>query len=463
MRDLVLKRSNSYIYDIQMQTFPLDIFDLLLTPFYLIIVFAIAYRYKNNHKQDHYVYFIPALACKIFGGTCLCFIYTYYYTEGGDVTNYYYTSCTYINVLLDGEFSKFFDLLSFSSTDGISFITTTGKYGNICFSTADTYALFTVRLTLLFCLLGCKSFIASTILLSSFSFIGLWKLYGVFIDHFPELKKQFAIAIFFIPSVFFWGSGILKDTYSLSAVGFYTYAFYKFLILKDKKIKYLLLLLTSALIIILIKPYIFFALAPGSIIWNYFYKIKSIKNPLLRVMSIPIILVLIGTIVTLGLQFFGKYLGEYNLDNVLVKAVKTQQDLIRSQYGGNNYDIGEFEPTLNGISSKIPAALNMALFRPFIWDARNPVMLISGLENLFMLGFSIFIVIKVKFTTLIKSLFSHPLLIFSFLFALFFAFSVGLTTANYGALVRLKIPCIPFYLSSLFILYHLNRQSFKRK
>jgi len=91
------------------------------------------------------------------------------------------------------------------------------------------------------------------------------------------------------------------------------------------------------------------------------------------------------------------------------------------------------------------------------------VMVLSGLENLFMLGFSLYILINIKFAILIRSLFSNPLLVFAFLFSLFFAFSVGLTTANYGALARLKIPCIPFYLSSLFILYYLNKASFKRK
>ena len=105
------------------------------------------------------------------------------------------------------------------------------------------------------------------------------------------------------------------------------------------------------MVIILIKPYIFFALAPGSIIWNYFYKIKNIKNPLLRLIKpANYSCVLTGYTCNIGLQFFGKYLGEYSLDNVLVKAVKTQQDLIRSQYGGNNYNIGEFAPTLGGIS-----------------------------------------------------------------------------------------------------------------
>ena len=97
-----------------METSPIDIFDLLLSPFYILLVFIIAANYNrinyNIRKKDYYKYFLPALAFKIFGGICLCLVYTYYYTDGGDVTNYFYTSSTFINVLLEGEFSKFFNL-----------------------------------------------------------------------------------------------------------------------------------------------------------------------------------------------------------------------------------------------------------------------------------------------------------------------------------------------------------------
>ena len=47
----------------------------------------------------------------------------------------------------------------------------------------------------------------------------------------------------------------------------------------------------------------------------------------------------------------------------------------------------------------------------------------------------------------------EPLLTFSIVFSVFFAFSVGLTTSNFGALVRYKIPAVPFFLSSILILY----------
>lgn len=443
----------------------LDIFDLLIPPihFAIILMHAIYIRNKHIRKQPYYKYYVPAVLCKITGGIGLCLVYTFYYEGGGDASNYFLGAETYVNVLLDGNFDLFFEMINYHANPIHKTTYWEQGYGNIYFGNHDYYALFTVVISIPFCLLGFKSFIATTMLLGYISFLGLWKLYEVFIDQFPGLTRQFAIAIFFIPSVFFWGSGLLKDTYTLSCLGFTTYAIFKYLIKKERKFKYLFMLITSSLLIIFIKPYIFFAILPGSLIWVFFNRITNIKNPLFKTLALPVLLLTLAGVVAFALQFLGQYLGEYNLDSVLNKAVRTQQDLVRNeQYGTNNYDIGAFEPTLAGITSKIPAAINMALFRPYIWDARNPVMLLSGLENLFMLGFSIYILLKVKFTTLFKSLFSHPLLIFSFLFALFFAFSVGLTTANYGALVRLKIPCIPFYLSSLFILFYLNKASFKR-
>lgn len=443
-----------------------DIYDLLLSPFYILLVTGIAYYYKNirlrqQHKA-HYRYFMPALYCKIFGGIGLCLVYLFYY-DGGDAINYFVSAKMYTNVLLSGDFGKFFDLLDYKNQN-VNYILSSGNsYGYLMFAPNDYYALFTVSLTIPFVLLGCKSIVATSILLSSVSFIGLWKLYEVFIDNFPDLTRPFAYAIFFIPSVFFWGSGILKDTFTLSAIGFYVYGLYYYQILKRRKLQYLIAIIGSVLVFVFIKPYILFALLPGSLIWIFFNRIRNIKNQLLAAMVVPVLLLGALGMVVILLSNFGQYLGEYSLDNVLSKAVKTQQDLIREQYGGNSYNIGVFEPTIGGVVAKIPAALNLALFRPYLWDVRNVMMLLSALENMLMLGLSIYILVRVKFSTLIKSLFSHPLLIFSLLFALFFAFSVGLTTANYGALARLKIPCIPFYLASLFILYSLNRLSFRRR
>jgi hypothetical protein len=439
----------------------IDIFDIILPPFYILIIVLVAFIIKNkkqlNGGNSHYNFLIPALLLKIFGGISLCLIYTFYYNIGGDVTNYYLSAKTYVNVLYDGNFDLFLEMLQFKKNN----IHLTGliskDYGQIQFRHNDYYALFTVIIMIPPVILGCKSFIASTIITASISFIGLWKLYKVFVAHFPHMAKQLAIAIFYIPSVFFWGSGLLKDTYCMFAIGIYSYSVYQFLILRNRSIKHLSILALSSFLLIMIKPYILFALLPGTLIWVNFSRIQNIKSPIIKTLSIPIIIIVFTSIIIVVFSVLDNYLGEYSMDNVLNKAVKTQKDLVREQYGNNFYDIGPFNASVSGIISKFPSALNMAMFRPFIWDARNPVMVLSGLENLFTLVFSIYIIIKLKLKTLFKSLFSHPLLVFSLLFSIFFAFSVGLTTANYGALVRLKIPFVPFYIASLFIIYDMNR------
>jgi hypothetical protein len=111
-----------------------------------------------------------------------------------------------------------------------------------------------------------------------------------------------------------------------------------------------------------------------------------------------------------------------------------------------------------GIASKIPPAITAGLFRPFIWEARNPVMLLSGLENLLFIGLTLRMIFSLGFFGFFVRIGSNPLLIFSVVFSLFFAFSVGLTTSNFGSLVRYKIPCEPFYLGMLFSLYYLKKE-----
>lgn len=81
-------------------------------------------------------------------------------------------------------------------------------------------------------------------------------------------------------------------------------------------------------------------------------------------------------------------------------------------------------------------------------------MLISGLENFILLLLTIFLLFKLKFVRFFQFIFSDPILIFSLLFTVFFMFAVGMASANFGALVRYKIPAMPFFVASMFIILH---------
>ena len=91
-------------------------------------------------------------------------------------------------------------------------------------------------------------------------------------------------------------------------------------------------------------------------------------------------------------------------------------------------------------------------------------MLISAIENAFLLLLTFRVFFRLGPFRFFKTIFSSPLLIFSFIFVIFFSFSVGLSTANFGALVRYKIPSIPFFMCLLMILDEVKvREIIERK
>ena len=84
-------------------------------------------------------------------------------------------------------------------------------------------------------------------------------------------------------------------------------------------------------------------------------------------------------------------------------------------------------------------------------------MLLSGLENTFLLAIALVFLIRYPLF-FFRSLFKDPLLLFALVFSITFAYSVGLSTSNFGALVRFKIPLLPFFVTLLLVLYRQKRE-----
>jgi hypothetical protein len=428
----------------------MDIFDILLPPIYLLVILFLAYKYKLKHQHEHtaYKYFLPGLIAKIFGAIVLGLVYFYYY-GGGDTINYHFTA----NALVDVLFSepKKFSYLFFDNPNTSEFYLMNSA-GAFTFWVNDEYAYFVSKCFVPFTLLGCKSYITTAILVASVCYIGVWDLYMVFIKEFPHLGKQLSIPILFMPSVIFWGSGILKDSLTFSATCLYVYGFYWLLVQKKYKLKFVFILIFSSYLLLSIKPYILFALLPGSIVWIVAIRLSNIKNGFNKLLAAPIIIGIGGIITLSTINNLGGKLGQYSMDKVIGTASGAQQDLKQSYYGGNTFNIGDYEPTISGLLSVSHKAIFAALFRPTLLDTKNIVMAVSALENTIILIFCIVLLIRLKFFGFFKLVKSHPLVLFSFIFSIFFALSVGVSISNFGTLVRLKIPCIPFFMASLVII-----------
>ena len=183
--------------------------------------------------------------------------------------------------------------------------------------------------------------------------------------------------------------------------------------------------------------------SPPLLIFANFERLKSIKSSFVKIIIIPLSIALVFFIANTLFFDFDELFGKYSADNLFEEAAIQNADLQREVYGKNSFNIGEFEPTFQGALSKFAPAVNAALFRPYIWEVGGPTMLLSAIENIFIMILAIFLFVTKPFKIYRETL-NDPFMIFCLLFTLILGFGVGLSTANFGALVRYKIPFLPF-------------------
>ena len=437
--------------------------DLVIMVFYLILIFIFAYQKKRRNILENpaYEYYVTGLFAKIAGAIALCLVYTLHYGIQ-DTLGFYISSEAMVNVLTEnprGYFKLLFDGLNREALSAFTYRTGYPWYYN------DPNSFYIVRITSIFTVFGFKNYFTTSILFAWFFFKGYWKLFLLLNKLYPNYRKEFAYAVFFFPSVMFWGSGILKDAVTLSMTGWFVYSVYFAFVLKEQRFKNIIAMLITGYLIMAIKPYIIVALVPGAFIWLAWSYIRKNENILLRVLLGPVTTILFLAFGVGILAIFQRSLGTYgSIDGIINKALVTYDDHTRAYaYGENFYDLGEFDGTMGNFFSKAPLAIFTGLFRPLLWEARNPFMLLAALENLAFLLLVFVIFWRTGIVKTIKIAFDEPLVVFALSFAIVFAFGVGISSGNFGALVRLKIPLLPFLAAGLFTLYRRSTELKKEK
>ncbi len=431
----------------------ITIYDLIFVPVIILLVYLFAKNRQDKKlkTESHYKYFANAITLRVFVSVLFALTVLFFYP--GDSMAYFRNVNSFNNLFFIDP-SKYFDILLHGNRPEYwSYFNQETGYPAY-YMWRDPNAIFVARLYSPLLILTYKNYIISSVITGLIGFSGLWKLYELFCKLYSGMEGKFAIAILFFPSVLFWSSGLMKDTITISAMGWIVYSFYNFAIIKKFKIKYLISLITASVLIINIKAYIFVALLPGLFIWFFFDQIKRIKSNAFKFIVAPLLIALIGFLFLFFTSSLSTSLGVYGDINRSIEQAQTiQQDLTRAeQYGENYYDIGEITATPMGIISLAPIAIVSGIFRPFIWEASNPFILLAGLENTFLIVFLVYLIFKTGLLGFFRKIMQDPILIFSFCFVILFGFGIGLASANFGALVRYKIPLLPLFISILFII-----------
>lgn len=296
------------------------------------------------------------------------------------------------------------------------------------------------------------TYIPIAFLFSTLCFTGIWAMYVTFVKVFPRHYKQLAIGFLFVPTMLIWSSAIFKDTLCIAGLGWMIYATFRLFVDKDFSFKNILLLIVGFYLVATIKIYILLAFLPALALWLLMTFSRRIPNVALRYfLNLVFVGLVIGGFYIVSGQF-EEQLNRYSLSSLAETSASTRNWInYSSGFGGSAYDLGDIEPTLWGMISKFPEAVTVTLFRPFPWESTKLIIILTSVESILFFFGTIFLLVKKGVIATFRKIFASPTLTFFLLFSLIFAFAVGISSYNFGALSRYKIPCLPFYASLVLV------------
>ncbi len=442
--------------------------DLVVTPFYIYLFYRIVAGIIDKFHPDPELrkILLRAYWIKVIGSIAVSCIYEFYY-KGGDVEGYFWGSRGIYESLFENPLVSFKllfispkEILKLQPTDPDGAEILRYIYSRHFFNTQELTAIQVAGFTSYF---NMHTYTAMALFFAMFSFAGSWKIFFLMIDEYPMLKKEMAVACFYIPSVVFWGSGVLKDPITYGGVCFTIYYIFDIFVKYRFTLFKAAFLILNVFLVLLIKPYIFLCLLPAIILFVLLTNVRKINSPVLTAMFLPFLLILFGTMTYLMANALREELGRYALTNITetMESFQVWHAAEAKLSGGSGYTLGDMDYSTWGIIKKFPLAINVTFFRPYIWEARKPVIFISALESLFITLF----VIRIMFSTGIRGFFrtmlSDPFILFCMMFSIIFGFAVGMSSYNFGALVRYKIPCMSFFVIGLYLINY--REKLRRE
>jgi hypothetical protein len=287
---------------------------------------------------------------------------------------------------------------------------------------------------------------------SFFALGGAIRLYKLFLHYFPHINRQIAFAILFLPSVCFWSSGLLKDSICFGAVGFLLYGIFNVFIRKKNSLSSIVWIIVGVGLLYYIKVYILLALLPGITLWLFGEVSRAITDSTLRKIFTFITVVVAGVLVIMLINYVTSTanLAAFRFENILETSSYNRRiyQITASENEGAFFQFQTGNPILLVLNGFIAA-----LFRPFLWEISSPIVLLSALEALIFILLTFLFLLKKGVVKYFKHAFGSPILTMCSSFAFVFAASVGTTATNFGSLSRYKIPCLPFYLVMIFVIY----------
>ncbi|HAS44441.1 MAG TPA: hypothetical protein DCS93_28440 [Microscillaceae bacterium] len=422
----------------------------------LITTLAVLWK-QASPQAPLRAWIVPGLCLKLLGGVVVGWVFSKVYGYGGDSWNIFYNAQA-VSTLASQDLTAYLKLLFFNEYYYLADLQDPRIW-------EQPRYLFIVKIASVINLATQQNYWFTSFYFSLFAFSGLWQAANTLSRLFPTTKLAAIFAFILFPSVVFWSSGVQKESL---AIGIMAWLIHWFLVIFcDRQtrsgfywIKVSLLSMIGLYGLWKLKFYYFGGLVPMLVTVALAYKVylwlKSDKKTR-QVLWLPLVLfVSILGILLLTVSFMHPKLHLSEFMHVLVVNhnmsfhFSAPDDLI--YYYRTDPGFATLTSTPGNLLYNSPLALISGLFRPFIWEANNKLKLIAGLENLWMLVFTLYALFMLFFrrqqlfqekALLIKQRF---LMIGAIAYIIFLATLLALASPNFGTLVRYKVGFMPVLL-----------------
>lgn len=380
---------------------------------------------------------------KLISGFLLLALYTYYYSDrsSSDVYKYFDDGAVMYNALFNNplDYIKMVlgvmnDNVYFSQTYYNEMSHWYRAFESNIFS--DSHAI--IRFNALTMLFSFGHISVHVVFMVFLSFIGLTGLYKFFLKNAKRSKIGLFAAVYLLPSVVFWGSGMLKEGLIFFALGLLLYEVDK--IARRFNFFSLFWIVFSLLLLIHTKIYIILIVAP--LLFAHLYSNMVMKN---RIKYLYFIVV--SMFFTFGIFVFYNLAG-LNLFAMIVQKQNDFMSLALQESAGSLLHHRYLALSFTSFITELPMAIFNVCFRPLPILDNSLIYIPNLLENILLLILVLFVVLYR--TKLNRSELS--LIHFCFYFVICTFVITGFTVPVLGAIVRYKTVALPFVFAILVIL-----------
>lgn len=374
-----------------------------------------------------------AFLLRILGGLSIWAVYTYHYSyrETSDAFRYFDDAMLIYGTLQD-EPGLYFRFLFGINLDDPALEPLFEKFRG--WHSSYTYGIANdnptvIRANAIVALFSMGYYHVHTVFMAFFSLIGLTGIYRFLAPLVSSYKKWLYAAIMLMPTIWFWGSGVLKEPLLILFTGLLLSSLPGLRLFSFRSI---LVMLLSAAGLFFMKPYTILAMIPGLI--TYLVLLFSGNGRSWLKAALVHVLFLLAALNSSWFFRGGDFL------HIMNRKRTDFYNVAEAYNAGSTIDIPESN-TFPELIKNAPGAMFRAYLRPHLLEVKSVFYLGNALENLltaFLLAGTVLALFCFREVRL------RPEFLLALSFILILGVLIGSVVPVLGAVVRYKLPALPF-------------------